>query len=152
MKREHISFAEAQQERMRIRQRSADKLGGAIVSRRIPNLDMDVKAVDSANICMTLNTSPTQINIAATHVPHSGHTLATRTKHYERLTHQLAQWNIHDVNITLGDFSARLMEQRPEEHHIIGKHIYRHPWSAIDDLPVQQRQSRYLFPGFCVHN
>ena len=50
----------------------------------------------------------------------------------------------------MGDFNARLMEQLPEETHVIGKHIYRHPTSTIEELSEQQRQNRQLFSEFCL--
>ena len=42
------------------------------------------------------------------------------------------------------------MEQLPEERHVIGKHIYRHFSSSIDDLSGAQRENRQLFTDFCM--
>ena len=63
----------------------------------------------------------------------------------------MSKWKNHEINIVLGDFNARLMEQLLEETHVIGKHIYRHPTSTIEDLSEQQQQqNRQLFIDFCM--
>ena len=57
----------------------------------------------------------------------------------------MSKWKNHEINIVLGDFNARLMEQLPEETHVIGKHIYRHPTSTIEDLSEQQNRQLFWF-------
>lgn len=150
VKKEKISFAVAQAERMRIRQRSAEKLGCAFVVRKQPGLDIDVSACNNKNISLRINTSPIAINIAATHAPHAGHSTQQKTKHYEELALQLSKLKKHEINIILGDFNARLMEQLPEESQVIGKHIYRQASSSIADLSESQRENRQLFSEFCI--
>ena len=150
VKKDKIPFEIAQAERMRIRQRSAEKLGCAFVVRKRPGLDIDVSASDKKNIALRINTLPIAINIAATHVPHAGHNTQVKTKHYDTLTHQVTKWKPHEINIVVGDFNARLMEQLPEERHVIGEHIYRHPSSSVDDLNEKQRENRQLFTEFCM--
>ena len=55
-------------------------------------------------------------------------------------------WNQHRV----GDFNARLMEQSSKEKHVIGKHIYRHLTSSVNDQIEKQRENRQLFTEFCM--
>jgi hypothetical protein len=135
---------------MRIRQRSAEKLGCALVLKHQSGLEFDVCASDSSNIALKIGTRPIRINIAATHVPHAGHSLQRKSSHYELLSQHLRKCSNHEINMVLGDFNARLSEQLPEEAHVIGKHIYRTSTSTLEDLSEQQRQNRQLFVDFCL--
>ncbi len=143
VKKDTTPFEVAKAERMRIQQRSAEKLGCAFVVRTKQELECDVCAVNNKIICLRVEANPVCINLAATHAPHAGHSV-------QKLTHHMSKWKNHEINIVLGDFNARLMEQLPEETHVIGKHIYRHPTSTIEELSAQQRQNRQLFSEFCL--
>ena len=149
-KKEKIPQDEAKRERMRIRQRAAEKLGCAFVYKAKLNLEINVQAIDNKNISMTIDTKPIPINIAATHAPHANHTIRIKSSHYAGLEQQMDKWKPYEVNFLLGDFNARLLEQLPQECTIIGKHIYRTPTSTIQDLSEQQRQNRHLFTEFCL--
>ena len=149
-KKDKIQHDEAQRERMRIRQRAAEKLGCAIVYAKKLNLDVDIQATDHQHILMTINTKPISINIAATHAPHANHTTQTKNIHYETLGQHVDKWKPHEVNLILGDFNARLLEQLPQESTIIGKHVYRESSSTIQDLSEPQQQNRHLFTDFCL--
>ena len=127
-----------------------EKLGCAFVVHKQAGFDIDVSACDNKNIALGVNTSPIAINIAATHAPHAGHNTHRKTNHYDTLSHPVSKWEQHEINIILGDFNARLMEQLPEERQIIGKHIYRQASSSSDDLSEQQRENRQLFTDFCT--
>ena len=149
VKVDKISHDIAQRERMRIRQRSAEKLGCAFVVRHQPNLPINVQAIDNKNMYLQICTLPIPINLIATHVPHAGHHLAEKSRHYDELSRQIASWQNHELHLVVGDFNARLLERLPEESHIVGRHIYRHNTSSVDDLSEQQKQNRHLFADFC---
>ena len=150
VKKDKISFEAAKAEKMRIQQRSAEKLGCAFVVNTKLGLECDVCAINNKIMCLRIEATPVCINLAATHAPHAGHSMQNKTQHYELLTQYMSKWKNHEINIVLGDFNARLMEQLPEETHVIGKHIYRHPTSTIEDLSEQQQQNRQLFIDFCM--
>ena len=99
---------------------------------------------------LTIGSNPIPINMAATHAPHAHHSLQSKTKRYEELSNQMSTWKNHEINLIVGDFNARLMEQLPQESSVIGKHICRNDSSNIQDLSEQQRQNRDLFAEFCL--
>ena len=150
VKKDKIPPDIAQRERMRIRQKSTEKLGCAIVYRRSPYMEIEIAATNNKIISLSINDVPIRINILATHAPHAGHTKQDKATHYDSLTQQISGWKRHDINVVMGDFNARLIEQLPGENRSIGKHIYRNDASTIEQLSETQKHNRQLFTEFAL--
>ena len=99
---------------------------------------------------MTIDTKPIPISIAATDAPHSNHTMRHKNEHYNYLEKKCDEWKPHEMNLCVGDFNARLMEQLPRENTIIGRHTSHTTASNIQDLSEPQKENRHLFTNFCL--
>ena len=59
---------------MRIRQKSTEKFGCAIIYRRSPDMEIEIATINNKIISLSINDEPIHINILATHAPHTRHT------------------------------------------------------------------------------
>ena len=75
VKKDKISFEVAKAEKMRIQQRSAEKLGCAFVVNTKLGLECDVCAINNKIMWLRIEATPVCINLAATHAPHAGHSM-----------------------------------------------------------------------------
>ena len=97
----------------------------------------------------SFDTSPLRMNVIAAYAPHAGKSKNEKLKFYKELNDVFDNISSHEINIILGDFNARLMEQLPHEIDIFGSYIFREDNSTIEQLSEQQQENRQYFAELC---
>ena len=72
---------------------------------------------------VTFDTSPLRMNVIVAYTPHAGKSKNGKIKFYKEFNDVFDSIPSHEINIILGDFNARLMEQLPHEIDIFGPYI-----------------------------
>ena len=128
----------------------AEKHGVAIVySPQLTARKQNVQQVNGRTLLATFNTYPVKTNVVAAYAPHAGRNEQEKDEFYSHLNHVAAALPKHEINIFMGDFNARLMEQLGHESNVIGPHIFRNDTDNISQLSVNQQDNRFRFTSFC---
>ena len=154
IRKRHKNREEATLSEIELYNLDAEKHGVALVCSQCLSIHKsNVRQINGRIILATFDTKPLKTDIVVAYAPHAGRSISDEDTFYTQLHEVLSTLPTHEINLILGDFNVRLMEQLPHEADVLGMHIFRTENDHIDLVSNKQQDNRSRFMDLChEHN